>query len=83
MAIETVQITVEHDVPVPSSRLNAFSAAVEIALRSMGVGDSFTVPGTPKGHSRASTIAGLAKQVGMEIITRKVGDNLWRVWRTK
>jgi len=71
--VSNMEIKIEKNVPMENDRAKGVTAI----LREMEVGDSFVVA-----EVKRMGIGTCARQVGIEITTRKQPDGTVRVWRT-
>ena len=66
-------IAIESGIPmIPRSR----NTEIEIAMKKLGIGDSFVIP-----LDKRSGIGRCAIRCGIKTATRTIGANLVRVWR--
>lgn len=68
-------ITIENDIPVPGSG----TSATTNTLRALEVGQSFVVP-AGKRSSLGQRIAGCRPR---RFVTRSIGNDMIRIWRTE
>lgn len=66
----------EHGIPIPERRARA-GKWIDL-LRSMKVGDSFTIP-----YAMRTFPSGVSQRIGVKVTTRKLDEKTMRVWRVK
>lgn len=64
---------IDKNIPLPD-HFEGYSATMKV----LEIGDSFLVPA-----DKRSGMPTRAKQIGIEIVTKKQPDGMVRVWRTK
>lgn len=71
-----MEIKIENGVPIPEDKLGQYGL-IAAALKQMEIGDSFEC--TAAQRSAASQTA---HRHGIKVLTRKLGKDVYRVWRT-
>jgi hypothetical protein len=74
---ETPTIKIERGIPIPNNRYAGVQAVIREAFRKMEVGESCVIPETANSGAYQC-----AKQVRIQIKTRKLNGDGYRVWRT-
>ncbi len=77
------QIVIEKNVPRPA-RAAAKASALKSAMKNMEIGDSFLIQGSDSKESvrlANSVVYSAAKDVGIKVSVRAVGETSKRVWR--